>query len=308
VKHKKDNTVNILDKNIDSSFNSVDKKESLRKSKHINELIEKTKNVLQAQKYKTSRVNKFQPLSPSSHDSSLVKLVTYQDLYNKDDKKSIKKDSINTKRNRTFDNMNNMRSNYHSISTENSKNNSFIKNSTSRNDTKVNTNSYYKSALNEWKDRYFKLQKENDSLRNNLVFEKKKVHEYEKKLKINDKKVNNFDDVNEKLKKVLGENESFAGQYEQSELIRKEQAKLIKSLQYEVEIMRKYANISENSDQNKTQGNNETESNNEINQNNNITPVVKKKLKKKKKKSVEPGPGAKIMIKPTKASFQSVKK
>ena len=152
------------------------------------------------------------------------------------------------KRNRTLDQLN---SNYQSFSTQNSKDSSLSKYSNRKNNNNQNnSNSYYKSALTEWKDRFFKLQNVNDELRSTLINENNKVSELTKRSKINDKKINNFDDVNIRLSKMITEHENLINQYEQSELIRREQTKLIKSLQHEVDILRKYANISETSVEN----------------------------------------------------------
>jgi len=230
------------------------------------------------------RLNKFQPLSPSVNSSA--NKLAYKNLYHtKEDLSSSKGELKPSKRNRTFDNFNN-RSDYRSVSTENSMN-SQLKNSSSKNEkelsnysNKNNSNSYFKSAMSEWKEKCFKLQKDNDSLRTNLILEKKKVIELEKRLKLNDKKVNSFDNVNDQLSKFVMESENVQNRYEQSELIRKEQSKLIKSLQYEIEILRKYTDINIPSE--KTNGTN-TESNDTQK-----SPIAKKKLKKKKKKSVEP--------------------
>jgi len=228
----------------------------------------------------TREINKkFQPMSPMSIDSGAKKIVSYKDMYGSKNLKSSNRDK-NGKRNRTSDNLNN-RSNYHSVSTENSKS-SDMKNSSSRNENNIyttNKHSYFKSAMTEWKDKCFKLQKDNDSIRTNLILEKKKVLELEKRLKLNDKKAYQFDDTSDKLTKVVADNDNLQNQYEQSEMIRKEQTKLIKSLQYEIEILRKYTDINEFTE--KTQENN-TESHDVK------SPVAKKKPKKKKKKSVEP--------------------
>ena len=181
------------------------------------------------------------------------------------------------KRNRTLDQLN---SNYQSFSTQNSKDSSLSKYSNRKNNNNQNnSNSYYKSALTEWKDRFFKLQKVNDELRSTLINEKNKVSELTKRSKINDKKINNFDDVNIRLSKMITEHENLINQYEQSELIRREQTKLIKSLQHEVDILRKYANISETSVENTV--------NREVDSTSNENEITKKKLKKKKKKSID---------------------
>jgi hypothetical protein len=185
------------------------------------------------------------------------------------------------KRNRTIDD-NRYKSNYRSISTESSKNGSVNKSLMNKSNN-LNNNSYYKSALNEWKERFYKSQKENEMLRNSLVTEKKKVLECEKKYKLNEKKVNNFDELNVRMNKLISDHENLINQYEQSELIRREQAKLVKSLQYEVDILRKYAKITDDEPVQLGKGNETIERESQKENENN----VKKKGKKKKKKSVD---------------------
>lgn len=149
--------------------------------------------------------------------------------------------------------------------------------------------------MNEWKDRFFKLQKENEFLRANFTNEKKKVVDFEKKIKNNEKKLNNFEDVNGRLNKLINDHENLINQYEQSELIRREQIKLVKSLQNEVDILRKYSNINDLTDKSI---NNEYDAkcgniNNDVGTN---LPPVKKKIKKKKKESVEPNRSKNVIL------------
>ena len=130
------------------------------------------------------------------------------------------------------------------------------------------------------------FQKENENLRKNLINEKKKVLDFEKKGKNNEKKVNTFDDMNGRLNKLIDDHENLLNQYEQSELIRREQTKLVKSLQNEVDILRKYSNVNDIAD---NSINNHIDTKIACNRDDvemNLQPL-KKKIKKKKKQSVE---------------------
>lgn len=242
-------------------------------------VLQKTKEILKQKDHKNSfSFNNYHPLTHASFkEKNDKKINSSKDFESKRSSKLEEK-----KRNRTIDD-NRYKSNYRSISTESSKNGSINKSLMNKSNN-LNNNSYYKSALNEWKERFYKSQKENEQLRNSLVTEKKKVLECEKKTKLNEKKINSFDELNLRMNKLISDHENLINQYEQSELIRREQAKLIKSLQYEVDILRKYSKIADD-EPIQLNRKNETIEREAQKENENI---VKKKGKKKKKKSVEP--------------------
>ena len=97
-------------------------------------IYQRTKNILKIKDKKSEEMNNLYPLSPSSiNDHTIIrKPTTYKDQYNREDNKISKTKQLK-KRNRTIDQHSNYRSNYQSVSTENSKEGSFSKNSTKGN-------------------------------------------------------------------------------------------------------------------------------------------------------------------------------
>lgn len=131
--------------------------------------------------------------------------------------------------------------NNNSISTDNSKNGSTLKSSK---DLKEMNNYSYRNTVKEWKEKYYKSLKEHEVTKCMLIKEKQKNHELNKTIKNLERKSANFDNLNYRLNKLVDDHEKLLSQYEQSEIIRREQSKLIKTLQNEVSILRRYDNNS----------------------------------------------------------------
>jgi hypothetical protein len=74
--------------------------------------------------------------------------------------------------------------------------------------------------------------------KSNLNHERKKTVELEKKLKKIKFKEENFDHMETNFLLLEKEYKKLVKKYEQSELIRKEQGKIIKSMQYEIELLK----------------------------------------------------------------------
>ena len=117
-----------------------------------------------------------------------------------------------------------------SVSSENS----FVKNSKD-----VNKFSF-KNTVKEWKEKYYKALKEHEGTKALLIKEKQRNLELIKSSKTLERKSANFDNLNYRLNKLIDDHEKLLGQYEQSEIIRREQSKLIKTLQNEISILRRY--------------------------------------------------------------------
>ena len=111
-------------------------------------------------------------------------------------------------------------------------------NSVNRNLKEIDIYSY-KNTVKEWKERYYKALKEHEVTKSLLVKEKQKNNDIIKHNKNLERKSTNFDNLNIRLSKVIDDHEKLLNQYEQSEVIRREQSKLIKTLQNEISILRR---------------------------------------------------------------------
>ena len=121
-----------------------------------------------------------------------------------------------------------------------SRENSFFKNS-------KDLNQYnFRNTVKEWKEKYYRALKEHEITKGLMVKEKHKNCEMIKSNKNLERKSSMFDNLNYKLNKLIDDNEKLLNQYEQSELIRREQSKLIKTLQNEVSILRRYDGTTNN--------------------------------------------------------------
>jgi len=126
------------------------------------------------------------------------------------------------------------------INNSSSRENSFLKNSKDQNQYN------YRNTVKEWKDKYYRALKEHEISKGMMVKEKQKNCELIKINKNLERKSSMFDNLNYRLNKLIDDNEKLLNQYEQSELIRREQSKLIKTLQNEVSILRKYDGTTNN--------------------------------------------------------------
>ncbi len=121
-------------------------------------------------------------------------------------------------------------------------NNSFLSetrnNSLNRNTRDIEKYSY-KNTVKEWKERYYKALKEHEITKGLLIKEKQKNIDIIKHNKNLERKSTNFDNLNQRLNKVIDDHEKLLNQFEQSEIIRREQSKLIKTLQNEITVLRK---------------------------------------------------------------------
>lgn len=219
------------------------------KGPSTNDLMEKTREIMKKAQYKP--INTTQRVGHSPVNKLISK--SFKEVNHSLD--SHKFNQISTRRHRKKDTSSlNSSSDKRSVGSQRSLNSS--KNLIERDNyvgSKTSSNSYFKSAMNEWKEKYLKLQKDNDVLRSTVIQNKKRLMEYEKKIRSYDKKVNSFEELNMKFNKIIEDHESLINQYEQSELIRREQAKLIKSLQNEVEVLRKYTTMTEENQTFKTE-------------------------------------------------------
>jgi hypothetical protein len=226
-------------------------------------------------------------MSPSAHLSNDIKMRSYKEMYNSVNKNQKRQNTENKLRNRTIDTKFNLQheessaKSERSLSSSRNRNHSDKRIGTGNSIFGANSNSYFKTALNEWKDRHFKLQKDNDYLRSTLITEKKNLALCQKKLKTYDKKINSFEELNKKLNKIVIDHENLLNQYEQSELIRREQAKLIKSLQNEVDVLRRYTKLSD--EESNSKGEQICDRNLTVEDTTGISKKLKKKTKTKTK-------------------------
>lgn len=88
------------------------------------------------------------------------------------------------------------------------------------------------------KEKILKLKERNNELKLALKSERKKQEDIEKRLKKIKFKEENFDCLEKNFIALRKEFEKMQKNYNQSELIRKEQAKLIKSMKYEIDILK----------------------------------------------------------------------
>ena len=103
-----------------------------------------------------------------------------------------------------------------------------------------NKSKLYGNKITEQKDKekILKLKERNNELKLNLKNERNKHQDLEKKLKKIKFKEENFDCIEKNFIALQKDFEKMQKNYSQSELIRKEQAKLIKSMKYEIELLK----------------------------------------------------------------------
>jgi len=100
----------------------------------------------------------------------------------------------------------------------------------------------YREAITVWKEKYYKLMKDDQMVHKALEEERRKNEELSKYQETLDTKWNTYDKVNHKFNKLIDEYEKLLIRYEESEMIRKEQSKLIKTLKKELELLGKWSN------------------------------------------------------------------
>jgi len=104
--------------------------------------------------------------------------------------------------------------------------------------SKSNINSSKLAEQNHKQEQILKLKERNNELKLALKSESKKHQEVEKKLKKIKFKEENFDCIEKNFIALQKEFEKIQKNYSQSELIRREQAKLIKSMKFEIELLK----------------------------------------------------------------------
>jgi hypothetical protein len=90
----------------------------------------------------------------------------------------------------------------------------------------------------DWKEKYFKLKSSYEDKKKELVREKIQTAELLKKNKQMAKKENIYDNLLEQFKDIQSKCSRMQKKFEESEFIRKEQSRLIKSMQGEIELLR----------------------------------------------------------------------
>lgn len=99
----------------------------------------------------------------------------------------------------------------------------------------------YREAITVWKEKYYKLMRDDKTLHENLEIEKRKNEELAKYLKNLENKWSSYDKINYKFNKLIDEHEKLLIRYDESESIRKEQSQLIKVLKKELQFLGKWS-------------------------------------------------------------------
>jgi hypothetical protein len=94
------------------------------------------------------------------------------------------------------------------------------------------------SVRNNYEEKYKQLKNDYDSLKSSLVKERQKTYKLEQKNEKIRKKEEMYDDLQSNHEKLDQKYSKLLTKLDESELIRKEQSKLIKSLQREIDILR----------------------------------------------------------------------
>ena len=89
-----------------------------------------------------------------------------------------------------------------------------------------------------WRDKYFKVKKDLEDKKSELVKERQKASDLSAKNKLMIKKEENYDKLMSDYKDLGNKLNKLVKKFEESEFIRKEQNKLIKSLQNEIDLLR----------------------------------------------------------------------
>jgi hypothetical protein len=164
----------------------------------------------------------------------------------------------------------------------------------------------FKNKL-DWKEKYEKIKINYDNIKSTLIKERQKVVELTKKIKKIKKKEEQFDEINQYNHTLLSQNKRVVVQLEESEMIRTEQAKLIRSLQREVDLLRGNYDCGGG---NIIEGYRELRKN--ISEDNNISNTNEKQIKsklKKKKSNVKSRSKSKNKLKDSQVKFaQGTKK
>ena len=104
--------------------------------------------------------------------------------------------------------------------------------------TTLKSSKISKAHNDNWKERFYQISKDNENLKASLVKERQQNLEYSKKIRKLEQNTIENDKISEKLNKLAENFDRINQDFTQSELIRREQSNLIRSLQNEVEILR----------------------------------------------------------------------
>lgn len=89
-----------------------------------------------------------------------------------------------------------------------------------------------------WRQKYEDLKVKNNTQQIEISLERKKINQLEKTIKTNKKKNSNYSTLIDYNKQLISQEELLINQITESENIRKEQSKLIRSLQREIDMLR----------------------------------------------------------------------
>jgi hypothetical protein len=98
--------------------------------------------------------------------------------------------------------------------------------------------SSFTTIKGDFETKYHQLKIDFDITKSNLVKERQKVITLEKKNERNRKKCEQYDELHDKNQLLNDKYKNLLSKFDESELIRKEQSKLIKSLQREIDLLR----------------------------------------------------------------------
>ncbi len=139
---------------------------------------------------------------------------------------------------------NNLRANKNKLTTSNTSSRKNLQNSfSSTGSGKNRVNDFNSCALTKdlkdnWKEKFYQVVKDNENLKTSLVKERQQNQDLGKRVKQMEKSISENEKLNEKLNKLVDSFEKLHQDFTQSEIIRREQSNLIKSLQNEVEMLR----------------------------------------------------------------------
>ncbi len=154
-------------------------------------------------------------------------------------------------------------------------NDSYNSNLSSKKKNYIRNNSSSSKKKSVYKEKYLELKNKYDLQREKIASENQNIISLENKIKIISKKNENYNQLVEYNKKLFSQSELLKKQIYESENIRNEQSKLIRSLQKEIEILRmRIDNSEENNIENLTELYEEMKNS-----------LLKSKIKKNKKKT-----------------------
>ena len=99
----------------------------------------------------------------------------------------------------------------------------------------------YREAITTWKEKYYKLMKDDQMVGRALEDERNKNEELTKHFKNLERKWNGYDKINYKYNKLIDEHEKVLIRYDESEMIRKQQSQMIKLLKKELHSLGKWS-------------------------------------------------------------------